>query len=132
MENKSNAKKKPSSMYTEALADNFPAEMTITLGKTTLRYRKKQWTIEGKSAGLRYGDNPGQEAALYELADGKPGLGKCTYISPEDAIISNLDEKDIVETGKTIGKSNLTDLDAAINILKYFDEPTALIMKHNN
>ncbi|MBI2144525.1 IMP cyclohydrolase [Candidatus Woesearchaeota archaeon] len=127
-----NDKKKPGSMYTEALAESFPSEMSIMLGKTTLRYRKKQWAVEGKSTGLRYGDNPGQEAALYELAEGKPELGKCGYISPEDAIISNLNETDIVETGKTIGKSNLTDLDAAINILKYFDEPTAMVMKHNN
>ena len=41
-------------------------------------------------------------------------------------------EDELIETGKHLGKSNLTDVDAALNILKYFDEPTAVIVKHNN
>ncbi|MBI2176041.1 IMP cyclohydrolase [Candidatus Woesearchaeota archaeon] len=125
-------KKKLGAMYKETLTDSFPEDMTITIGDKKLRYRKRQWAVEGKKAGLRYGDNPGQEAALYELAEGSLEIAGCRYARPEDSIISNLTEKDIVETGKSIGKSNLTDVDAAINILKYFDEPTAVIMKHNN
>ncbi|MBI2549753.1 IMP cyclohydrolase [Candidatus Woesearchaeota archaeon] len=119
------------SIYKEAAGDSFPNEMVIILGNSKLKYKKKQWSVEGKKIGLRYGDNPGQEAALYELAEGNWDIAGCK-ISPKDAMISNLTEKELVETGKSLGKSNLTDVDAALNILKYFDEPTAVIMKHNN
>lgn len=125
-------KKKLGSMYKDVLRDSFPEDLTITLGGKKLQYRKRQWTVDWIKTGLRYGDNPGQEAALYELAEGSLEIGGLKYVSPGDAIISNITEKDIVETGKSLGKSNLTDVDAAINILKYFDEPTAVIMKHNN
>ncbi len=133
--------KKIGAMYREALADSFPDELTITIGSQKLCYKKKTWNFEGKNpnlrnsdlgTGLRYGDNPGQEAALYELAEGSLEIAGCKYVRPEDALISNISEKDVVETGKSLGKSNLTDIDAALNILKYFDEPTAVVMKHNN
>ena len=123
--------KKPGSIYRESAGDSFPDEMTIIIGKANLKYKKRQWKIEGKKAGLRYGDNPGQEAALYELAEGNWEVAGCK-ITAKDALISNLAEKELVETGKSLGKSNLTDVDSALNILKYFDEPTAIIMKHNN
>ncbi len=119
------------SIYREATGDSFPDEMTILIGSSKLKYKKKQWSVEGKKTGLRYGDNPGQEATLYELAEGNWDIAGCKIV-PKDAIISNLTEKEIVETGKSLGKSNLTDVDAALNILKHFDEPTAIIMKHNN
>lgn len=125
-------KKKLNSMYKDILADSFPEDMMITIGDKKLEYKKRKWLVEGAKIGLRYGDNPGQEAALYELAGGNLELGNLKYVSPTDGIISNITEKDLVETGKSLGKSNLTDIDAAINILKYFDEPTAVIMKHNN
>lgn len=125
-------KKKLGCVYRENAGDSFPEDLTIILGGKELQYKKKQWNVKGKKEGLRYGDNPGQEAALYELAEGRLELGGLKYASPDDAIISSITEKDIVETGKSLGKSNLTDVDAAINILKYFDEPTAVIMKHNN
>jgi phosphoribosylaminoimidazolecarboxamide formyltransferase/IMP cyclohydrolase len=39
----------------------------------------------------------------------------------------------MVQAGKHPGKTNLTDLDNALNILKYLmDRPAAAIMKHNN
>ena len=118
--------------YSEVLGDHFPEGMTITFGSQKLHYRKRKWKFNGDEIGLRYGDNPGQEAALYELVSSNLRLGECEYVSPEEGIVSNLAEKELTETGKHIGKSNLTDLDAALNILKYFDEPTAVIVKHNN
>jgi len=119
-------------MYRETIADHFPDSMTIILGNEKLEYKKRQWTVEGKKSGLRYGDNPGQEAALYEFTSGNIAIGGCEYVNHEDGIISNISEKELMETGKHLSKSNLTDLDAALNILKYFDEPTAIIMKHSN
>lgn len=118
--------------YKEIANDHFPEEISIKIGGQTLRYKKRKWNFEEEETGLRYGDNPGQEAALYELTEGNLKIAGCEYATPKDAIISNITEKELTETGKHIGKSNLTDVDAALNILKYFDEPTAVIMKHNN
>jgi phosphoribosylaminoimidazolecarboxamide formyltransferase / IMP cyclohydrolase len=118
--------------YKEVLGDHFPTDIAITFGEQTLHYKKRTWRFNGKEIGLRYGDNPGQEAALYELSSGNVQLGGCRYVNADDALISNVREEGLVETGKQVGKSNLTDIDAALNILKYFDEPTAVVMKHNN
>ena len=39
----------------------------------------------------------------------------------------------MLQSGKHPGKTNLTDTDNALNILRYFtDKPTAVIVKHNN
>jgi phosphoribosylaminoimidazolecarboxamide formyltransferase/IMP cyclohydrolase len=38
--------------------------------RQTLFYEKVSWTIDGVEKGLRYGENPGQEAALYRLTNG--------------------------------------------------------------
>ncbi len=115
-------------IYSETGTDSFPDEMAIMIGTEKVAYRKKKWAVEGEKKGLRYGDNPGQQAALYEPANGRFN----SYAGTGDGIISSLAEKDFLEAGKHLSKSNFTDLDAALNILKYFDEPTAVIMKHNN
>ena len=68
-------------MYRTVMDDNFPAEVKITFGDQTLTYKKRSWKIpEEKSGeiiekGLRYGENPGQEAALYEMVNGNLVLG---------------------------------------------------------
>lgn len=124
--------KKLGRMYKEVLADSFPDELTITIGNQKLLYKKKTWNFEGKRTGLRYGDNPGQEAALYELREGNLNLGGCEYINAGKGHVSSITDSDLMESGKHIGKSNLTDVDNALSILKHFDEPTAVIMKHNN
>ncbi|MCJ7662958.1 MAG: IMP cyclohydrolase, partial [Desulfobacterales bacterium] len=59
--------------YRTIMDDHFPKDMIIQFGDQTLVYRKRAWKIldEGTGEviekGLRYGENPGQEAALYEL-----------------------------------------------------------------
>src|SRR3989338_2206915 len=122
------AGKKLGDVYRETGTDNFPEQMTITIGHEKTTYRKREWKTEGEKEGLRYGDNPGQEAALYEPVNGRFN----GYAGTGDGIISSLTENDCLETGKHLSKSNFTDLDSALNILKYFDEPTVVIMKHNN
>jgi len=123
--------------YLTVMDDNFPDEMTITFGDQTLVYRKVAWKIEedGKviEKGLRYGENPGQEAALYELANGNLVLGDCKFIEPGAGLVSALDEDGMLQFGKHPGKTNLTDIDNALNILKYMmDKPAVAVMKHNN
>ena len=126
-------------MYRTVMDDHFPSEITISFGGQTLVYRKRSWKIpvSGTSdvieKGLRYGENPGQEAALYELVNGNLILGDCRFIEPGCGLVSAITEQDMLRSGKHPGKTNLTDVDNASNIMKYLTVgPAVVIVKHNN
>ncbi len=120
-------------MYRKILGDQFPAELKITFGDQTLVYRKRTWVIDGEERGLRYGENPDQEAALYELVNGNLVLGDCKYIGPGNGLVSAITEEDMIQAGKHPGKINLTDVDNSLNVLKFLmDTPACVIVKHNN
>lgn len=129
---------KPKSIYSTILGDYFPMEMTISFGGQTLVYRKKTWKIPQEDGtlderGVRYGENPDQQAALYELVNGNLVLGSCSFIEPGNGLVSSIQVEDMLQVGKHPGKINLTDIDNGLNILKYLmDKPTAVILKHNN
>ena len=130
-------KKDMQKMYRTVMDDHFPNEMIITLGDQKLIYKKRTWKIpenqELIEKGLRYGENPGQEAALYELINGNLILGECHFIEPGNGLVSAVSENDMLQAGKHPGKTNLTDLDNALNIMKYLMErPAVVIVKHNN
>ena len=115
-------------------ADHFPERMEIAFvaggERTVLIYEKVSWVVNGVRQGLRYGENPGQEAALYRLINGNLTLGQVETIAPGRYLISDLE---LLQSGKHPGKINLTDADNALNILRYLtDRPAAAIMKHNN
>jgi phosphoribosylaminoimidazolecarboxamide formyltransferase/IMP cyclohydrolase len=126
------------SMYTTILGDHFPMEMTISFGDQKLVYRKRTWKIPQEDGsfderGVRYGENPDQEAALYELVNGNLILGDCEFIEPGNGLVSAIQVDDMLQVGKHPGKINLTDIDNGLNILKYLmDRPAAVILKHNN
>jgi len=125
-------------MYSNILGDNFPMDMTISFGDQQLVYRKKTWKIQtgnGKidERGVRYGENPDQQAALYELVNGNLTLGECSFIEPGNGLVSSISVEDMLQVGKHPGKINLTDVDNGLNIIKYLtDKPAAVILKHNN
>jgi phosphoribosylaminoimidazolecarboxamide formyltransferase/IMP cyclohydrolase len=126
-------------MYRTVMDDHFPETMTIAFGEQILTYRKRAWKIPDDKTGeliekgLRYGENPGQEAALYELVDGNLILGDCRFIEPGMSLVSSITEAEMLQAGKHPGKTNLTDLDNGLNILRYLDtRPAAVILKHNN
>ena len=126
-------------MYRTVMEDHFPDSLRITFGDQELVYRKRSWKFpDDKSGeliekGLRYGENPGQEAALYELTGGHLTLGGCRFIDPQNGLVSAIKEEDMLQEGKHPGKTNLTDLDNGLNILKYLmAKPAAVILKHNN
>ncbi len=126
-------------MYRTIMADHFPDEMKISFGNQTLIYKKRTWKIPDEKTGeliekgLRYGENPEQEAALYELINGNLLLGNCQFISPGNGLVSSITEEDMIQAGKHPGKTNLTDLDNGLNIIKFLmDKPAAVILKHNN
>ena len=124
-------------MYKTVMDDHFPDDLTITWGDQKLVYKKRSWVIEdgGENIrkGLRYGENPGQEAAVYELVSGNLSLGGCAFITPGKGLVSCLSEEGLLQFGKHPGKTNLTDVDSALNVMRYLDaRPAAMIMKHNN
>jgi phosphoribosylaminoimidazolecarboxamide formyltransferase/IMP cyclohydrolase len=121
-------------MYRTIMDDHFPPQMEITFvdeaKRQTLFYEKVAWTIDNVQKGLRYGENPGQEAALYKLANGNLVLGDTETIQPGQYLASDIE---LLQSGKHPGKTNLTDADNSLNILRYFvDKPTVVIVKHNN
>ena len=120
--------------YRTIMDDHFPNTMEISFvfddHRSTLIYEKLAWEIDGVMKGLRYGENPGQEAALYKLINGNLTLGDVTTISPGRYLVS---DAELLQFGKHPGKINLTDADNALNILRYLpDRPAAAVMKHNN
>jgi len=126
-------------MYRTVMEDHFPDSLRVSFGDQALVYRKRSWkfpddkTGELIEKGLRYGENPGQEAALYELVEGNLSLGACRFIDPRNGLVSAVDEKAMLQEGKHPGKINLTDLDNGLNIVKFLmDKPAAVILKHNN
>jgi phosphoribosylaminoimidazolecarboxamide formyltransferase / IMP cyclohydrolase len=65
---------------------------------------------------LRYGENPHQTAAFYV----EPGLNR-----PCVATAGQLH-------GKELSYNNILDLDSALNLVREFAEPAAVMIKHNN
>ena len=121
-------------MYSTIVEDSFPANMEISFvdkdRRQTLFYEKVTWVIDGVQKGLRYGENPGQEAALFKLVNGNLMLGETETIQPGQYLASDVE---LLQSGKHPGKTNLTDADNSLNILRYFvDKPTVVIVKHNN
>ncbi|MBI4186502.1 MAG: bifunctional phosphoribosylaminoimidazolecarboxamide formyltransferase/IMP cyclohydrolase [Chloroflexi bacterium] len=92
------------SQYLRQDTDGFPQEMTIALKR---RY------------GLRYGENPHQQAAFYaELAVGEK---KATGITWAEQL-----------AGKELSFNNILDADAAWGVVTDFAAPTVAVIKHTN
>ena len=91
--------------YKTVMADHFPAEVKLTIGDTELIYKKRTWKLaDGDGSliekGLRYGENPGQEAALFELVSGGLNVGDVKLIQPGKGLISAVDESQMLQAGK--------------------------------
>ncbi len=69
-----------------------------------------------QSLTLRYGENPHQQAALYNLPDSKPGA------------VANAAQLQ----GKELSYNNIADADAAVQCVKSFDACACVIVKHAN
>jgi len=126
-------------MYKKIVKDKFPDTIKIDMGGQVLLYKKKVWNIYDADEkcdverGLRYGENPDQAAAMYELVNGNIVLGDVSFFDASDGLTSRVTEKDMLQVGKHPGKINLTDVDNALNILKFLDKkPACAILKHNN
>ncbi len=79
---------------------------------------ERRLAAHDRTAGLRYGENPHQDAALY--AD---------YTAGEASVV-HADQRN--EGAKALSYNNYNDADAALNLVKEFDEPAAAVIKHTN
>ena len=66
-----------------------------------------------RSAELRYGENPHQQAALYDDGSGRPGAANARQVQ-----------------GKALSYNNLMDADAGLALVAEFAEPAVAIIKH--
>jgi phosphoribosylaminoimidazolecarboxamide formyltransferase/IMP cyclohydrolase len=120
-------------MYHTLNRDSFPADLTLTIGEQTIRFAKKTWNIGGEEKGLRYGENPDQPAALYEVVESSFAMDGVAFQQGQHKLVSSLTEENLIQSGKHPGKINLTDVDNGINMLQYLTaKPAAIILKHNN
>jgi phosphoribosylaminoimidazolecarboxamide formyltransferase/IMP cyclohydrolase len=122
------------SAYKTIMDDHFPPVMEVSFidgpNRQTMRYEKASWVIDGVNKGLRYGENPGQEAAMYRLVNGNLALGDTKTVQAGRYLASDVE---LLQSGKHPGKTNITDVDNALNILRYLTTtPCAVIVKHNN
>lgn len=122
------------SAYKTIMDDHFPRAMEISFvdgaQRQTLCFEKASWVIDGVEKGLRYGENPGQESAMYRLVNGNLALGEVQSVQAGQYLVSDVE---LLQSGKHPGKTNLTDVDSALNILRYLDDlPCTVIVKHNN
>ena len=120
-------------MYRQLQLEEFPQELEISFGSGAnlqrLCYSKVTWNLDEGQAGLRYGENPDQKAALYQLVSGRVQLGQDVLFAGNFVLASN---PQLLQSGKHPSKINITDADAALGILRWFDEPCCVIIKHNN
>ena len=97
--------------------DGTPTGVTVD-GDTGGDLPERRLAAHDRVADLRYGENPHQDAALY--AD---------YTVGEASVV----HADQLNGGaKALSYNNYNDADAALNLVKEFDEPAAAVIKHTN
>ncbi len=95
--------------YDRAIADYFCSEAAESFPPLiNLALRRK--------SELRYGENPHQQAAVYQLA----GVNGPSIVSARHL------------NGKKLSYNNLLDLNSALSIARSFTAPAAVVIKHNN
>ena len=89
------------------LNEDFPERVTLSYAKA--------------GDELRYGENPHQRAAFYvsPCAEAEPCIGRARLLGGKGA-------------GKPISYNNYFDANAALELVKEFDEPAVAIIKHAN
>ena len=94
--------------YDSAIARRFVAE----IGET---FPRRIGFAGTRSATLRYGENPHQQAAFYADGSERPGIATARQVQ-----------------GKELSFNNLNDTDAAFELVAEFPEPAIAIIKHAN
>jgi phosphoribosylaminoimidazolecarboxamide formyltransferase / IMP cyclohydrolase len=83
--------------------DNYPRFLGVTLEK---------------AYSLRYGENPHQSGAFYRERNAPPGSLGCS--------------ESLGSGAKELSFNNLVDVDAALDAVREFENPAAVVVKHTN
>ncbi len=90
----------------------------VTHEAPTGDFPDRRLTSTDKVRELRYGENPHQEAAVYEDRT-------CDAANVVDA-------EQLNEGAKALSYNNYNDADAALDLVREFEEPAAAVIKHTN
>lgn len=98
-------------VYKQSIENDFPDNISLKLGNQELKFKVVPYQ-------LRYGTNPNQPFSAY---------------APVNSNKLSLGNMKILKGGKSgLSLTNLQDMSQALNILKYFDQPSCVVMKHVN
>ena len=86
-------------------------------GKAEVEFPERVTLAVSRASSLRYGENPHQSAAFYKL-------------SPSGEV--SVSSGQLLPGGKEISFNNLLDVNAAFELVKEFDDPAAVVVKHLN
>ena len=101
--------------YDRAIADYFAKGAAATAVPTAGFPAEFNTNFRLKEV-LRYGENPHQQAAVYA----QPGHAGPSVVAAEQL------------NGKELSYNNLLDLESALEIVRGFEMPAAVVIKHNN
>jgi phosphoribosylaminoimidazolecarboxamide formyltransferase/IMP cyclohydrolase len=100
------------------LSSRDPASGTGRAGEARSRFPAYLTLPYERAYGLRYGENPHQQAAFYVERNARPG--------------SLARAESLGAGGKELSFNNLVDVDAALDAVREFDRPAAVVVKHTN
>jgi phosphoribosylaminoimidazolecarboxamide formyltransferase len=97
---------------------DWAAGRVSVAGDTGGRFPERRLVSEDYAADLRYGENPHQDAAVYADAT----VAEASVVGAPQ----------LNEGARSLSYNNYNDADAALNLVKEFDDPAAAVIKHTN
>lgn len=103
------------SFYDSQIARYFRGKSQVARVESPGNMYPQELTIPGrKIKELRYGENPHQSAALYLTPNSNSPFENIKHIA-----------------GRELSMMNVTDINAGLEAVRIFDEPAAVVIKHN-
>lgn len=103
--------------YDQAIASYFQQSPEVDGPQGTTAELPEVLSLDMKRvSGLRYGENPHQQAAVYQ----DPSYSGPSIVSAKQW------------NGKELSYNNILDLDAALNMVRLLPQPSVVVLKHNN
>ena len=103
------------SEYDKAIYEYLSHRVTGSLGQQSESFPEELSLEFSKAQELRYGENPHQKGAFYKEINASSGLSTMKQL-----------------WGKELSFNNILDLNAAVNLVKEFQLPAVVFIKHNN
>jgi phosphoribosylaminoimidazolecarboxamide formyltransferase/IMP cyclohydrolase len=101
----------------DRVAVDRDAEVVEVAGDDSGEFPERRIRTDDRVRELRYGENPHQDAALYATGTDEASV---------------VDAPQLNEGAKALSYNNYNDADAALDLIKEFDDPAAAVIKHTN